>query len=184
MDTLQRSWGWLFGLGIVLVVLGVLAIALPAIATLAVGIFIGWLLVIGGVVQLAHAFGERRWRGFLLHFLGGLLYLVVGGLILTDPFRGALALTILLAAFLVVEGIFQVLLALRIRPFRNWGWVLASGLITLLLGILIFAGWPSTALWVIGLLVGIHLLTSGIALIMLGLAARALARQMSEMPLR
>ncbi|MGH6945349.1 MAG: HdeD family acid-resistance protein [Geminicoccaceae bacterium] len=182
MDALQRSWGWFLGLGIVLAVLGVLAIALPVVATLAVGIFIGWLLVIGGIAQLVHAFSERRWRGFFLHFLGGLVYLVVGGLILIDPFGGALALTILLAAFLVVEGIFQILLALRIRPFRNWGWVVASGIITLVLGILIFAGWPSTALWVIGLLVGIHLLTSGIALIMLGLAARSVVQSAREQP--
>ncbi len=169
---MERNWGWLLALGIGLIVLGLLAIALPAVATLAAGIFIGWLLVIGGVAQIADAFSARRWAGFALHLLSGVLYLLVGGLLVFDPLGGALALTLVLAAFLLVQGIFQIGLALRLRPALSWGWLLASGAVTVLLAILIWAGWPSSALWVIGLLVGIHLLMSGSALTMLALAVR------------
>ena len=110
------------------------------------------------MAQIVHAFSARGWQGFALHLLGGVLYLLVGGWMILKPLLGALALTLLLAAFLLVQGIFQIALALRIRPARGWGWPLASGVVTLLLAVLIYAGWPSSALWVIGLLVGIHLL--------------------------
>jgi uncharacterized membrane protein HdeD (DUF308 family) len=178
MDQLQRNWGWLLALGIGLIVLGLLDIALPAIATLAIGIFVGWLLLIGGVAQIVHAFSARGWKGFVLHLLGGVLYLLVGGWMILNPLLGVLALTLLLAAFLLVQGIFQIALALRIRPARAWGWPLASGVVTALLAILIYAGWPSSALWVIGLLVGIHLLISGVSLTMLALGARAIAHEL------
>ena len=88
------------------------------------------------------------------------------------PFEGVLALTLLLAAFLLVQGVFQIVAAYRIRPGRSWGWMLASGIATLILGVLIWLGWPGAALWIIGLLVGIHLLFSGFSLVMLALAAR------------
>ena len=172
---MERNWGWLLALGIGLIALGLLDIALPVIATLAIGIFVGWLLLIGGVAQILHAFSARGWQGFALHLVGGVLYLLVGGWMILNPLLGALALTLLLAAFLLVQGVFQIALALRIRPARGWGWPLASGVVTLLLAVLIYAGWPSSALWVIGLLVGIHLLMSGVALTMLALAARASA---------
>jgi uncharacterized membrane protein HdeD (DUF308 family) len=124
------------------------------------------------VGQIVHAFSARGWSGFALHLLGGVLYVLVGGWMILNPLLGALALTLLLAGFLVVQGICQIGLALRIRPARAWGWPLASGIVTLLLAVLIWVGWPSSALWVIGLLVGIHLLLSGVSLTMLALAAR------------
>ena len=172
MDALQRGWGWFVGLGAVLVVLGIVVIASPIVATMAIELLVGWILVIGGVLQIVQALRARGWRGFLLHLVGGILYLLVGVLLLYDPLGGALALTLVLTAFLVVQGIVQIVIAVQIRPTRNWGWLLASGVITLLLGLLIWSGWPSSALWVIGLLVGIHLVVTGASLIMLGLAAR------------
>lgn len=172
MHALHRNWGWLLALGILLIIMGVFLVLAPAAGTLAVEIFIGWLLIIGGVAQIVHAFSVRGWDGFLLHLLGGIVYLVVGGLMVLYPFEGVLALTLLLAAFLLVQGVFQIVAAFRIRPVRSWGWMLASGIATLILGVLIWVGWPGAALWVIGLLVGLHLLFSGFALIMLALAAR------------
>jgi uncharacterized membrane protein HdeD (DUF308 family) len=169
---MERNWNWLLALGIGLIVLGLLDIALPVVATLAIGIFVGWLLLIGGVAQIVHAFSARAWAGFTLHLLGGVLYLLVGGWMILNPLLGALALTLLLGAFLLIQGIFQISLALRIRPARGWGWPLASGVVTVLLAVLIYAGWPGSALWLIGLLVGLHLLMSGVSLTMLALAAR------------
>jgi uncharacterized membrane protein HdeD (DUF308 family) len=172
MELLQRNWGWLLGLGVLMAVLGLLAIAVPMVATLAVEVLIAWLLLIGGVAQAVHAFTARGWRGFMVYLLGGILSLGVGLLMLLYPLQGAAALTIVLAAYLLVQGIFQTILAFQIRPLGSWLWMLLSGIVTLVLAILIWLAWPSSALWVIGLLVGIHLLFTGFSLITLALAAR------------
>jgi uncharacterized membrane protein HdeD (DUF308 family) len=173
MDALSRNWGWLLALGILLIILGLVAIAAPVYATFAVQALLGWILIIGGIAQGIHAFMAQGWGGFLFELLSALLYLAVGALLLVNPVEGALALTIVLAAFLVVEGIFKIVMAWRVRRHPRWGWLLASGILSLILGALIWAEWPSSALWVIGLLVGIQLLFTGWALIMLALAARA-----------
>ena len=104
MDVLEKGWGWLLGLGILLSVLGLLLIAAPALGTLAIDLLVGWFLIIGGVAQLCHAFMEKAWRGFLLELLSGVLYLVVGLLLVFYPMAGAQALTIFLAAFLAGRG--------------------------------------------------------------------------------
>jgi uncharacterized membrane protein HdeD (DUF308 family) len=173
METLSRNWGWLLALGILMIVLGVFAIAMPKPATLAVQLALGWILVVGGIAEGIHAFMAQGWRGFLLELLSAILYLVVGGLLLVNPVGGALALTIVLAVFLVVEGIFKIMMALRVRDHRGWGWLLASGVLSVILGLMIWAEWPASGLWVIGLLVGIQLVFTGWALVMLSLAARA-----------
>ena len=173
METLSRNWGWLLALGILMIILGVFAIAAPYGATLAVQFALGWVLVIGGVAEGIHAFMARGWGGFLLELLSAILYVVVGVLLLTNPVGGALALTIVLAVFLIVEGIFKIIMAMRVRDHRGWGWLLASGILSVILGALIWAEWPYSGLWVIGLLVGIQLLFTGWSLVMLALAARA-----------
>jgi uncharacterized membrane protein HdeD (DUF308 family) len=173
MDALSRNWGWLLAVGILLIVLGLMAIATPVYATFAVQALLGWILIVGGIAQGVHAFMTRGWGGFLLELLSALLYLAVGILLLVNPVEGALALTIVLAAFLVVEGVFKIIMAWRVRGHPRWGWLLASGIVSLILGALIWAQWPSSALWVIGLLVGVHLLFTGWALVVLALAARA-----------
>ncbi|MGH6916201.1 MAG: HdeD family acid-resistance protein [Geminicoccaceae bacterium] len=173
MDALQKGWGWLLGLGILLSVLGLLLIAAPALGTLAIDLLVGWFLIIGGAAQLFHAFMEKAWRGFLLELLSGVLYLVVGLLLVFYPLAGAQALTIFLAAFLTVEGIVRIALALRVRPAQGWGWLLFGGIVTVILGVLIWVQWPSSALWVIGLLVGINLLFTGWSLTMMAIAVRA-----------
>jgi uncharacterized membrane protein HdeD (DUF308 family) len=173
MDALSRNWGWLLALAIIMILLGLMAIATPVYATFAVQVLLGWILVIGGIAHGIHAFTARGWGGVVLELLSALLYLAVGALLLVNPVEGALALTIVLAAFLVVEGIFKIVMAWRVRAHPRWGWLLASGILSLVLGALIWAQWPSSGLWVIGLLVGVHLLFTGWALIMLALAARA-----------
>jgi uncharacterized membrane protein HdeD (DUF308 family) len=172
METLSRKWGWLLALGILMIILGAWAIAMPKPATLAVQVALGWILVIGGIAEGVHAFMARGWGGFLLELLSAILYLVVGILLLANPVQGALALTLVLAIFLVVEGIFKVIMAVRVRDHRGWGWVLASGILSLILGAMIWAEWPASGLWVIGLLVGVQLVFTGWALVMLAMAAR------------
>lgn len=173
MEALSRNWGWLLALGILMIILGLLAIAAPVVATIAVQFALGWILVVGGIAQGIHAFMARGWGGFLLQLLSALLYLVVGILLLVNPVGGALALTIVLAVFLIVEGAFKIILALRVRDHGGWGWLLASGLLSLVLGLLIWSEWPASGLWVIGLLVGIQLLFTGWSLLILAFAARA-----------
>ena len=173
MEALSKNWGWLLALGILMIILGVFAIGAPVVATIAVQFALGWILVIGGVAEGIHAFMAQGWRGFLLELLSAILYVVVGVLLLVNPVEGALALTVVLAVFLIVEGIFKIIMAMRVRDHRGWGWLLASGILSAILGVLIWAQWPASGLWVIGLLVGIQLLFTGWALVMLALAARA-----------
>jgi uncharacterized membrane protein HdeD (DUF308 family) len=173
MDVLQRGWRWLLGLGAFLSALGVLLIVAPAVGTLAVDLLVGWFLMVGGVAQLIHAFMTKAWRGFLLELLSGVLYVLVGILLVFYPMAGVEALTLLLAVFLAVEGLVRIGMALRVRPNQGWRWLLFGGIVTVILALLIWSQWPSSALWVIGLLVGINLLFTGWSLCMVAMAARA-----------
>ena len=173
MEALSGNWGWLLAAGILMIVLGVFAIGAPVVATITVQFMLGWLLVIAGIAEGIHAFMAQGWRGFLFELLSAILYLVVGVLLLINPVEGALALTIVLAVFLLVEGVFKIIMALRVRDHRGWGWLLASGILSVILGLLIWSEWPASGLWIIGLLVGIQLLFTGWSLVMLALAARA-----------
>jgi uncharacterized membrane protein HdeD (DUF308 family) len=170
-EELRRHWVVCVVLGFASVVLGTVALGASGIVTLASVLFFGWLLVIGGAVQAVHAFWFRRWGGFFRHLLGGVLGIVVGGLMVAHPVAGAESLTLLLAAFFVVGGVFRIMTAVAIR-FPSWGWTLMSGAVTLLLGIVIWRQWPISALWVIGTFVGIDLIFDGWSLVMLGMRVR------------
>lgn len=177
LEAVEENWGWFLALGIALSILGIAAISVPQVTTLATELFIGWILLIGGVAQVVNAFWSRRWGGFFLALLAGILYLVVGALLLAYPLRGVLVLTLLLGMFFMIEGAFKITISFALRPIPNWGLVLASGIISLLIAFLILANWPSTAAWAIGLLVGLDLLFSGWAMVMIALAARSAARR-------
>lgn len=173
MDAVQEHRGWFIGLGIALSVLGILAIGVPFVATLATTLFIGWLLIIGGVAHAVHAFQNRRWSGFPWALLSSILYVIAGLLIVFNPIVGTLTLTMILAAFFVANGFVKTVRALQHRAMPNWGWLLFDGIVTLALGGLIWARWPSAAIWAIGLLVGVDLLFSGASMLMLGLMGRS-----------
>jgi uncharacterized membrane protein HdeD (DUF308 family) len=168
---LRRSWGWFLALGIVLVILGAIAIGSAFLMTIASVFFIGWLLIIGGVMEAVHAFWRKRWAGFFLDLLTGILYVVAGWMMVANPAQSALLLTLIIAMFLVFEGVFRIVASLAAR-YPHWGWVLLNGVISLLLGILIWRQWPVSGLWVIGLFVGIEMLFNGWSLVMLSFAAR------------
>jgi uncharacterized membrane protein HdeD (DUF308 family) len=175
--SLHEHWVLYLIEGVVLIVLGATAIVLPPIATLAVTILIGWLLLVSGIMGLITTFWMRHGPGFWWSLLSAVLALVVGVLLLASPLRGAVSLTIVLVAFFIIEGIASIMFALdHKREFSGrWGWMLASGIVDLILAALIFAGLPSSAAWAIGLLVGINLIFGGAALMSMALHARGTA---------
>ena len=168
---LHRCWAWFLVLGAVVMVVGALAIGAAFIATFATILTFGILLLAGGVVQIVNAFLGRTWRGFFVHFLVGVIHLVVGGLMLEYPVEAVKTLTFLLAVGLLVGGICRLVFALR-EDFAGRGWVLVNGLVALMLGIAIWRQWPDSSYWVIGLFVGIDLLFSGWSWVMLGLIVK------------
>jgi uncharacterized membrane protein HdeD (DUF308 family) len=176
LHNLRPNWGWFLALGIMLLVVGLVAITYPVAATLTTVEVFGFLLLLGAGVEVASAIWARRWGGFFLHLLGGLLYLFLGAVIVERPGLGAAGYTLMLAVFFVAAGLFRVVFALSQR-FSGWGWALLSGVITLLLGILIWRDLPTSALWVIGTFVGIELVFNGWSWVMLGLAARTIPSQ-------
>src|SRR5262249_36053909 len=133
---------------------------MPLVASLASAMAIGALLLLGGVAQMVGAFWTRDWSGFFLSLLMGVLYLLLGVLFLRDPGDALAAMTLLLACALMVGGLFRIIASLMHR-FPHWGWILAGGILNLVLGILIWQQWPAAALWVIGLFVGIDLIFTG-----------------------
>jgi uncharacterized membrane protein HdeD (DUF308 family) len=173
---LRRSWGWFLALGLALVVLGTIALGSALVMTVASVFFFGWLLIIGGVMEAVHAFWRKRWAGFFLDLLTGILYIIAGWMMVTNPKESALLLTLIIAMFLVFEGVFRIVAALAAR-YPHWGWVLFNGIISLILGIMIWRQWPYSGLWVIGLFVGIEMLLNGWSLVMLSLAARNLPEE-------
>lgn len=170
--TLGQRWGWLLALGIVQLVAGALAIAVPVVASLAAVIVFGAALIATAVFHLIHAVKERRWPGSAWYVLGGLLYAAAGVWVLLFPLGGVLTLGVLIATLLIAEGTLRSLLATALRPRAGWGWLLAGGIASIMLGILLFTGWPATALWAVGLLLGINLLFSGATNIALAFAFR------------
>jgi uncharacterized membrane protein HdeD (DUF308 family) len=171
LTEVRRNWLWFVLLGAALVVVGIIALGSLVIASLATAVAIGVLLLVAGVTETIGGFWNRGWSGFFLHLLSGALSIVVGVLCLKVPVDALLALTLLLACLLMVGGIFKIVAALNYR-FEAWGWPLVSGVIDLILGVLIWLEWPASALWVLGLFVGISLVFRGFNWIGLGLALR------------
>lgn len=175
LAAIRGQWGWFLALGIALVVLGTLAIAVPLVMTISVIVFVGVLLLMAGIAEAVGSFWARDWSGFFLRLLEGIFYLILGFLFVTSPAEGAAAVTLVLVAFLIVVGIFRVVAALYYQ-FPGWGWPLASGLINILLGVLIWSMWPVSSLWVIGLFVGIEMILNGWWWIMIALGVRQIPK--------
>jgi uncharacterized membrane protein HdeD (DUF308 family) len=173
-QALRRHWVLYLIEGIVLLVLGAIAIILPPLGTLAATILFGWVFLISGVVGLFTSFWMRHAPGFWWSLISAVLGVIVGFWLLAMPVSGAISLTLLLIAFFFVEGVVSIMFALdhKRELSGRWGWMLVSGGVDLVLGGLILAGLPSTAAWAIGVLVGINMVFGGIALIMMALHAR------------
>lgn len=160
LKRMSHSWKPFLMLGIGLMLLGLLAMGSTLIATTLTVSIIGVLLMIGGATQIVNSLYAGRWNGFFLHFALGILYLVVGFMLLDAPILNAITLTFLLAGFFILAGLFRIVAALTTQ-LPGWGWALFNGLVTFMLGALIYRQWPSSGLWVIGLFVGIEMLFAG-----------------------
>jgi uncharacterized membrane protein HdeD (DUF308 family) len=174
-QSIRDHWVLFLVEGVILVILGVLAIVIPPIATLAVTILIGWLFIVSGIVGLVTTFMARQAPGFWWSLLSAVVAIAAGVLLLVWPLSGVLTLTLLLIVFFTIEGVLTIMYALEHKKELSgrWGWMLASGIIDLVLAAIILAGLPGTAAWAIGLLVGINLLFGGVSMIAMALHAKS-----------
>mgnify|MGYP002779867753 CR=1 FL=1 len=173
LSAVRGGWAWLLALGGVLVLAGMLAVSMAFVATLATVVVIAATTLVGGFLELASAVWARRWQGVVLHVVVGALYVVAGFLMLNHPVQTAEAFTLLMAALFLVGGLFRVAVAVALR-FHHWGWAALSGVVSVVLGVLIWRAWPESSFWVIGTFVGIDLLVTGWTWVMLALALRSL----------
>jgi uncharacterized membrane protein HdeD (DUF308 family) len=173
-SAIHEHWVLFLIEGIVLVILGVIAILVPLIATLALTILVGWLFLISGIVGLVTTFWARHAPGFWWSLISAIIGILAGLALLVSPVVGALSLTLVLIAFFIIEGVASIMYAVdhRRQLTGSWGWMLVSGIIDIILAGIILAGLPETAVWALGLLVGINMLFGGGALIAMALAAR------------
>ncbi len=183
VEVLKKRWMWFVGLGIVLIVLGVIALGASVFVTLASMLLIGWLLIGGGIFEVIHAFACKEWSGFFIDLLTGLLYVAVGFMIVANPEISAISLTLLIALFLIFGGIFKIAVAITGR-YQHWVWLLLYGAVTLALGISIWRQWPLSGLWVVGLFVGIDMILNGWSLVMLGIVAKRLTSRLPAVETR
>ena len=168
---LKSQWWWFLLLGILLVLCGTVAIAYPPITSIGVVVLLGALLIVGGLATVISSLWAGKWSAMLLQLLVGILYIVAGMAITDAPAESTVLLTMLIAAFFIVVGVFRIAAALIIK-FPLWGWALLNGVVTLLLGVIIYRNFPGSAFWIIGLLVGIEMLLNGWTWIMLSLQVR------------
>lgn len=175
LENVKHASGWSIVLGILMIVAGILAISSPLVAGVVAVYIVAWTAIFSGAAQLVYGFRAHSGGKMALEILLGLLYIAAGVFILTHPGGGLLALTLIIACFLLIYGVFDLVLAFQLRPHSGWGWVLFDAIITILLGGMIWAHWPVNAGWVVGTLLGISFIASGVSRLMLSLAVRKLA---------
>ncbi|MHB9038921.1 MAG: HdeD family acid-resistance protein [Armatimonadota bacterium] len=178
MDTVREGeisggdWWFFLTLGILIVALGVLAIGMPFVTTLALAYMLGLILIVSGFAIGIHAFKTKSVGGFVLKLITAIVYIAAGVFLLAYPLAGAAVLTLVLAVFWTVAGIVRIVHAVSTRHEPNWGWTLFNGIVTLILGLIVWSMWPIASLWVLGLFVGIDLIIAGWTVIALAFAAR------------
>jgi len=174
-QSIREHWVLFLVEGIILVILGILAILIPVAASIAVTIILGWLFLVSGIVGLITTFWARHAPGFWWALISAVLAIAAGIVLLLWPVSGTISLTLLLIVFFVIEGVASIMYALEHKKELSgrWGWMLASGVIDLILAVMIWAGLPSTAAWALGLLVGINMLFGGTSMIAMALHARS-----------
>jgi uncharacterized membrane protein HdeD (DUF308 family) len=181
-DMIRTYWMVFLSQGVIMMILGLLALIWPQISTMAVDIYVGWMFLLSGVVGLGTMFLAPTASTFVWALLTAALSLFTGVLLLWHPAEGAVSLTLVLIAFFIAEGIFQVAGAVRYRDALpdSWGWMAMSGVADLVLAALIISGWPGTAGWALGLIVGVNLITSGLAITMVAVAARSAVKSVEK----
>jgi uncharacterized membrane protein HdeD (DUF308 family) len=167
-DAVRSKWSWFIGIGILLLLLGGLALGNLVVATVASVLFIGMLMLLGGIIEIVHSFGVQNWKSFLFWLLSGLLYAAAGIVAFMNPILASTVLTFLLAAALLAIGIIRIWTGYQSRHSTGWSWIVASGVVTALLGIVIALGWPINSLWVLGAFLAIDLIFQGWSFIAFG----------------
>ncbi len=171
-QTIERHSTWYLVQGLLMLVVGIVALLYPVVSSVAVVLLLGWLLIISGVFQGITLISARHVPHFWLQLISVVLSLIVGVLFLTRPGEGLLSLTLLLVVFFMVGGISKIVMALTIRPFPNWSWVLVSGIIGILLAMILWSMLPIGAVWILGIMVGVQLICEGTALAYMAWAAK------------
>lgn len=169
LTQMKAKWGWFVALGIVLIVAGFIAMGNLVLGTVFSVFYVGFTMAVAGVAQIFHAFQVKGWGAFLFWVLSGLVYMAAGVIAINNPVMAAGVLTLVLGVSLVIAGAFRLIAAIQARPHEGWGWLAFSSVITLVLGIEIMLQWPVNSVWVLGLFLGIDLLFTGMAVLMLGL---------------
>jgi len=169
VSTLSILWG------VLLIGLGMLAVASPLVAALAVNVLVAWLIMLAGVVHLIVAFHTREAGSMIWRVLVGVAYVCFGAYLVARPAVGVASLTLVLASLFLVEGILNIVLFFRVGPLLRSNWILLDGIVTLLLGLMIYMQWPSSSAWAIGTLVGVSMIFSGVTRVMISLAVRKAA---------
>jgi uncharacterized membrane protein HdeD (DUF308 family) len=171
LSYMQQHWKWFAAEGLFFIIMGTTAILVPNVFTLGITLFLGWLLLVCGIVQTVRAISISSMPGFGLWLFSGILQIIFGYFLVADPTEGRMTLTLLLTLFFVMDGLIKISLAVLLRPLARWGWMIFSGLSSLCLAIIIivWAGWPGAALWVPGLLLGINLIFAGWSILYISL---------------
>lgn len=170
---ITKSGNGSLAIGVLLIVLGILAIAIPSVSTIVVETWIAIILASAGTAKLFYAFRTRNSGGFAWQLALSILYIATGIMLFVNPLTGVLTLTLLLGSFLLTEGVFELILAFRLRPQPNWTWALTNGIITLVLGGIVWFQWPFDAPWLIGTYVGASVILTGISRVMLSLNSQS-----------
>ncbi len=174
MQAVGQHWGWFLAKGILMILVGLLALGDYVMVALFSMIFLGWLMIFAGIVEAVHAFWKKEWGGLFLNLLVGVLYIVVGLMVLANPEATAMTLVLVMAIFFILDGIFRIIIAVVAR-FPQWGWMLFNGIVTLILGLIIRQQSQYFGLRIIALFIGIDLIISGWTWVMLSLASRRMA---------
>jgi uncharacterized membrane protein HdeD (DUF308 family) len=171
-ESIRSNSGWFIALGIIFIIGGIVAIAAPMISSVVVAAIVGLSIAIVGVMQIIQAWQMRSWGGFAWQLIIGIVLLVGGLDIWQEPLSGVITLTLFVAVMFIVKGVFQVMLGFRMRPDAGYGWVIAAGVVAIVVGVLILARWPFSAAYLLGTLAGISLIMTGWSYVMVALVAR------------
>jgi uncharacterized membrane protein HdeD (DUF308 family) len=171
----NRAMGWSIVLSVLMIVAGILAVIVPPASGIAVTILVGWLMAFSGAAHMVYAWRAYSGSGLFWETILGILCIAGGSYILLHPLAGLASLTIVLAAYLLLKSILEFILSFQLRPLSGSGWLLVDGIVTLILAILIWRTWPASTMWVVGTLVGISMLFSGVTRLMISLATRRVA---------
>ena|SRR5579862_602643 len=169
------SSGWSLALGVLLVIAGVLALLFPIVAAVTAALYVGWFAIFAGVIAVSVAIKTRRDAHFGWRLAVGIVYVLLGVMLIANPIAGAASLALLVGALMACSGVVEIMLALRFKPRRGWGWLLANGIVSIVLAGLIVVGWPLASLVLIGYFVGFQIIMCGVARIALSLGARKAA---------